>query len=300
MFSDRLDHLPEKKRTELKRALKILFDEFEEAQNGKQRTGHILKVMLFGSYARGDWVEDRRSGYRSDYDLLIVVDIKTWDEQHEVWHKVAEHFLRELTITRNIETPVNFIVHTLQEVNDKLASGKPFFVDIARDGIMLYEAMGHPLAKQRVLDAEGALAEAQDYYDQWFPSAQRRLALAEEAVKRGFRNEAAFDLHQTTEKLYHCVLLVLTRYSPKSHRLKVLRSAAERVEPKLIEAWPRDTRFARRCFDRLDRAYVDARYSTAFSVTDQEINFIVERIYIFLNLVREVCVRRLSGVAGNC
>lgn len=33
--------------------------------------------MLFGSYARGGWVEDRKSGYRSDYDLLVVVNNKT-------------------------------------------------------------------------------------------------------------------------------------------------------------------------------------------------------------------------------
>ena len=31
-------------------------------------------VVLFGSHARGDWVEDPETGYRSDYDLLVVVE----------------------------------------------------------------------------------------------------------------------------------------------------------------------------------------------------------------------------------
>ncbi len=294
MFSDTLEHLPEKKRAELKRALQILFAEFEEAQNGKQRTGHILKVILFGSYARGDWVEDRKSGYRSDYDLLIVVDIETWAEQHEVWHQVSEHFLRELTVTSRIETPVNFIVHSLQDVNDKLSRGKPFFVDIARDGITLYNDGSQALARPKPLDAQQARAEAQIYFDQWYPSVLRRLELANEGIRRGFHNEAAFDLHQTTERLYHCVLQVLTLYSPKSHRLRVLRSSAERVEPRLIEAWPRDTKFFRRCFERLDRAYVDARYSPQYSVTEDELKFMVERIEVLRQLVCQACSDHLA------
>lgn len=60
---------------------------------------------------------------------------------------------------------------------------------------------------------------------------------------------------------YNGVLLVLTLYSPKSHRLGILRSIAENLDPRLIEAWPRDTRAARRAFAQLQRAYVEARYS---------------------------------------
>jgi hypothetical protein len=66
---DQLNHLPAKKQRELARVVKIIFDEFEDAQktklSDKARSGRILKLILFGSYSRGDWVEDRSSGYRS-------------------------------------------------------------------------------------------------------------------------------------------------------------------------------------------------------------------------------------------
>lgn len=62
---------------------------------------------------------------------------------------------------------------------------------------------------------------------------------------RGYDREAAFDLHQTVERLYHCTSHVLTLYSPKSHRLTCLRTHAERVAPLLVAAWPGDSRFAR-------------------------------------------------------
>ena len=73
-----LEHLPEAKRRELERVVEILFSEFEAAIAGGKaefkRQGQILKVILFGSYARGDWVDDPVGGYVSDYDLLVVVN----------------------------------------------------------------------------------------------------------------------------------------------------------------------------------------------------------------------------------
>lgn len=99
------------------------------------------------------------------------------------------------------------------------------------------------------------------HYDKWLPDAAYCLTLAEYAIRDGKTNHAAFMLHQAVERAYHGLLLVLTLYSPKSHRLTVLRSLAENLDPRLIEAWPRDTRAARRAFAQLQRAYVEARYS---------------------------------------
>ncbi|WP_306460449.1 nucleotidyltransferase domain-containing protein [Brucella cytisi] len=212
MEPEKLAHLPDRKRRELEQAVRILFEEMEDSLktklSDKGRRGRILKVALFGSYARGNWVEDHKSGYRSDYDLLVVVNNESFAEQYEAWEKAAERFLQELTVTRHLETPVNFIVHSIMDVNDQLARGRPFFVDIARDGIMLYEAPGNPLVSPKALSPEEARDEAQRHYQHWFPSAERFLKLANVAIQDGFQNEAAFLLHQTGERLYHCVLTV--------------------------------------------------------------------------------------------
>jgi predicted nucleotidyltransferase/HEPN domain-containing protein len=302
-FTDHLDHLPENKRRELALAAQILFDEFADAQKGKaseeKKGGRILKLVLFGSYARGDWVEDHKSGYRSDYDLLVVVDSEAFTDQHDYWDQASDRFLKELTITHRLETPVNFIVHSIRDINNQLARGRPFFVDIARDGIMLYEAEGYPLASPKPLEPGAAKAEAKRHFDHWFPHANRFLKLAQDGIAQNFPNEGAFLLHQTVESLYHCTLLVLTLYSPKSHRLKVLRSHAERTDARLIEAWPRDTKFTRRCFSRLDRAYVDARYSEQYEITDEELAWLVERVKVLTAVVATICAERLQP-DGDC
>lgn len=223
MENEQLSHLPDRKRRELQRAAQILFDEFEDALktklSDKGKRGRILKLILFGSYARGDWVEDRKSGYCSDYDLLVVVNYESFGEQHASWEKAGERFLQEMTMTRRLSTPVNFIVHTYQDLNTQLAQGRPFFADIARDGIVLYETPGFPLASPKVLAPEEARAKAQRHFDHWFPDTVELQASAAFYRDRGNLNLAAFQLHQAAERLYHCVLLVLALYSPKSHRL---------------------------------------------------------------------------------
>ena len=125
-----VDHLPPAKQRELERVVQILFEEFGEAtalatQEWKKK-GRILKIILYGSYARGGWVDEPHTakGYQSDFDLLIIVNDKRLTDRVEYWAKAEERLIRELSITKTLRTPVNFIVHTLQEVNDGLAQGR--------------------------------------------------------------------------------------------------------------------------------------------------------------------------------
>ena len=293
-----LDHLPEAKRRELERVVKILFAEFEDATKGKQivarKAGRILKIVLFGSYARGDWVEDRASGYRSDYDLLVVVNHEELADTLEYWGKADDALLREYQIAQRLTAPANFIVHSLSDVNKRLKKGRPFFVDIVRDGIALYEAPDHPFEKPEPLSSEEARAEAQGYFDHWMPLAAHALRLAVTSIEDGVPRDAAFMIHQAAERLYHCILLVLTLYSPKSHKLNFLRSQAERLAPELIAAWPRESRFEQRCWELLRRAYVDARYSPHYRITADELDWLSCQTAALRDGIEAACHERLT------
>ena len=77
-----LDHLPANKQRELERVKQIIFEEFADSvalatMNWKKK-GRIDKIILYGSYARGGWVDEPHTakGYRSDFDLLIIVSDK--------------------------------------------------------------------------------------------------------------------------------------------------------------------------------------------------------------------------------
>jgi predicted nucleotidyltransferase/HEPN domain-containing protein len=296
-----LDHLPEGKRRELAFVVDVIRKGFafavERRTMSRLRSAQLLKIILFGSYARGDWVEDPVGRYFSDFDLLVVVNSDELTDVAEFWTKTEEALLDELSAGKNLRTPVSIIYHSLDDVNEKLRLGRYFFLDIVRDGIVLFEDQGHAFAEPLPLSPEQALHETQDYFEEWFDSSTRRLELAQAALQKGYWKEAAFDLHQTTERLYHCVLLVRTLYSPKTHNLSRLRQLAEELEPRLKVVWPRETKFERRCFELLREAYVKARYSSHYRISEAELCWLAERVVRLQKLVREACLARIDELA---
>jgi uncharacterized protein len=297
-----LDHLPPAKQRELERVVQILFEEFGDATaiatSDWKKQGRILKVILYGSYARGGWVDEPHTakGYQSDFDLLVIVNHGKLTDRVEFWSTAEDRLNRELAVTRTLRTPVNFIVHTLQEVNDGLAHGRYFFMDVARDGIALYESDSTELHEPKPKTPQQALAMAKEYFGEWFPSATQRFELATVAMERGFQRPAAFDLHQTSEFLYHCVLLVCCFYTPHIHNLGFLRTQAERIDSRLVDAWPRDSRADRRRFEKLKEAYVKARYSKHYRISDEELAWLGERIEVLGRAVQVICEERIAAL----
>jgi len=212
-----LDHLPAKKQRELAHIVRVIFEEFEAAHaRGNQKwnkQGRLFKIVLYGSYARGGWVDDPVGGYKSDYDILIVVSEDKLAD-FEFWSAAESRLMRDMTIFNTLSAPVNLIVHSLKDVNKQLELGRPFFIDIVRDGIALYDEEGFCFAQPRHLPEDEAKVEAQGHFDKWFSSASAFRKMALVAIENGDNNEAAFVLHQAVERLYHCTLLVLTLYSP--------------------------------------------------------------------------------------
>lgn len=303
-----LSHLPQAKQRELARIVRFLFEEFADTivmAEGKRKAGRILKVILFGSHARGDWVDEPHTakGYVSDYDLLIIVNQQDLTDL-DLWHNAEERLIRETQITKVLRTPTSFIVHSLKEVNDALAQGRFFFMDIARDGIALYQSSETELHRPKPKEPGDALDMAQEYFETWFPSAEQFLIQGREAAARGWNNKAAFELHQACERLYHCVLLTLSFYTPHRHNIAFLRSIADTLDVRLVDVWPRDDRRSRSLFTMLRDAYVKARYSKHYSITGDELEWLADRIEGLGGVVQQICSDRISelsrtaGVAG--
>lgn len=298
MRSD-IEHLPSIQQGELDRVKQLLMVEFAEAtaraNQPWKKNGRILKVILFGSYARDDWVDEPENGYQSDYDLLIIVSHPDLTDIADYWYVAEDKILRDTAIAR----PVNIIVHTLEEVNQALSRGEYFWVDIARDGIVLYELPGSALATPRPLTPADACEMAGKYLTEWLPSTDRALTTAQEQALKGaddlgWRKEAVFSLHQATERAYICFLLVRTLYFPRSHNIKFLRSLAEDSEPRLIQAWLRATRIDRRRFELLKRAYVEARYSASYKIGNEDLDALLQSARALREIVESVSRERVE------
>ena len=291
-----LDHLPEKQQAELARIRTTLLTEFDASIAGGTQTwrkhGKILKIILFGSYARDDWVDEPENGYLSDFDLLVIVSNPKLTEIADYWYVAEDKILHDAAIGRT----VNIIVHDLAEVNLGISRGEYFWTDIVRDGVMLYELPGHPLTTPKPMTPAEAHAMANSYFDLWSPKVKDSLEIADFCIGKGKLNDAAYNLHQAVERAYICLLLVHTLYFPRSHNIKFLRSLAEDVDKSIVDAWPRDSKVDRRRFELLKRAYVEARYSDQYAIDNDDLTALAEAATKLLRLVQSSAHQRLASL----
>ena len=294
-----VDHLPAPKQRELDRIVEVIFDEFRQANEnatGRRKGARILKIILFGSHARGDWIDAPLSAnqYKSDYDILVIVSQKELTDRAAYWAKAEERLIRAYTIEKTLPTPVNFIVHSLHEVNDGLAHGRVFFMEVVKDGIALYEADDRELATPKPKTPEEALVTAKEYFDDWLTSSLDFYDQAKHAMERGRGKIAAFELHQATERLYSCLLLTLTYYTPYNHNIAFLRSLAEGLDRRLYGIWPESNRNERAMFQKLKEAYTKARYSKHYQISEEELAWLGERVEELGRVVHQICSEQIA------
>lgn len=83
-------------------------------------------------------------------------------------------------------------------------------------------------------------------------------------------------------------------HGPRTHALDELREAAEAVAPCLRSVWPRASRFERRAFGCIRRAYIEVRYGHSYRISGEELAWAMERVAMLQRLVRDGCGERLK------
>ncbi|WP_240047612.1 HEPN domain-containing protein [Sphingomonas panacisoli] len=163
----------------------------------------------------------------------------------------------------------------------------------------MYELPGSALATPQALTSADAYEMASRYFsgkladlDRWIKTAEIQLELSSD--DQGFRKLAAFNLHQATETAYACYLLTRTLYFPRSHNIKFLRSISEDKNGRLISAWQRSNREERRRFELLKRAYVEARYSDQYEISESDLSWLADSVLRLRDAVEAICRERLS------
>lgn len=249
-----LEKLPHEKQRELARVVKILHQEFDDALAGAEaeweKRGHIWKIFLFGSYAKGKWVDERNvgKGYQSDYDILVIVNNKKFCDYPAFWAKAKDR----MVFDDKIDTEVSFIVHSRREVFAALEEGHYFFSDVRKEGIVLYELNDEPLPAPKLLTPRQAYEVAKKHFEGRLPAARSffetaQMQFAKIREDEYWKRMTAFWLHQAVEQAYSTFLLTLTNYAPASHKLTFLRPLSEGREKRLIDAWPRLEQRHRAC-----------------------------------------------------
>ena len=251
-------------------------------------------IILFGSYARGDWVEDsyREDGttyeYISDFDILVVSK-KEIDPMDRRWRAVEAIIER-----RPLLTKAAIINHDISFLNEKIRHNYYFFVDIVREGIMLYDSGKYELAAPQKLTPKKRLEKAEDYFAYWLEKGDESYRHYGYAIKDKGYNKAAFELHQATENYYASISLVFTDYKPKTHDLKDLCRRANKIHKALQGIFPCQTEEEEYRFELLRRAYVEARYDKNYRITAEELQYLAERVQLLRALTDKLCQEEIA------
>jgi predicted nucleotidyltransferase/HEPN domain-containing protein len=281
-----LAHLPKHKRAELKLVTEIILDECPT----------VLMIVLFGSYARGDWVEDTyvenhiTYEYASDFDILVIVRSGKIVNSTDTWRR-AEARARRFPV----RTWTNLIVESIETVNNALARGHYFFTDIKKEGVLLYDTGEFHLARRRKLNPKERRGQARFNFEFWSRKATHFYDDFESNLGKRRYNQAAFMLHQAVECFYGAIMLVFANYKPKSHDLEKLSHMVAGYDPALLTVFPQATDEQKKCFDLLKRAYVEARYNPGYKITKSQLEYLAERARKLQHLTKKICEARIES-----
>jgi len=281
-----LSHLPKNKSNELKEIVPIICKECSDVE----------MIILFGSYARGDWKEEadlkpeRKSGHKSDYDILVVTSEKTTAVNTGLWNSLAEKMLNMA-----LSAHPRIIAHDIQALNIKLAEGQYFYTDVKKEGCLLYDSGNFKLARQRKLKPEEQKRIAREHYDHWFNRAKDFWFTFEKCFETERYKLSAFNLHQTAESSYKTISLVFTNYNPNEHLLGLLGSTTEKYDPALEDLFPHETAREKNLFKLLDYAYIGARYDADYHIDKDELEFLSERVKVLLEITEKICKAKING-----
>jgi len=289
MLKNKLKHLPDRKQEEIKHLVSLICDHYSPAT-----------IILFGSYARGNWVEEKFEEdvpyhrYQSDFDVLVLVPDRSMKNQRRL-EEYLEDLLNE---SEKIETPVTILVHDLHFINAQLAKCQYFFSDIRREGILIY-GEDLLLKKAKKLSDQERAKLAKEDFEYWFESVNDFYDQFLFSFKKGRLNVSAFSLHQTAEKLYTTMLLVYTRYKPNTHDLRKLRKIVNAFDKRFSEVFLLDTPDKKRLFNLLRSAYVDARYKKTYVITQDELAQLQKEVNKLQRLTDTLCHEKITSLAST-
>lgn len=288
-----INYLPEQKRDELRRIVKCVLEVLPGCE----------MIILYGSYARNTYVDyDQRIEYgirtcfMSDYDILVVTNTRF--QRHVISHilsKATDNYYKGMN--RNESTTVQFIDESIDDLNKAIDKNRYFYTDIKREGIMLYNSGRYKLARRRKQNYREIKELAEEYYNERFERGNEFLLGAIFYNEQGLHKMASFNLHQACENYYNSIILTFTLYSPKEHSLIKLSARAKTHSLESSKAFPRNTEEEKRLFDLLQDAYVQARYSLHFRITQEDIEALIPKVELLRDIARQCCEERIKVYA---
>ncbi len=91
----------------------------------------VKKIILYGSYARGDFNKS------SDIDIMILTDLM--DDEIVKYRSEIAHLAYDVECNNNFETSISPLLKNIDKFNYWLEA-LPFYMNVQREGVVLSES----------------------------------------------------------------------------------------------------------------------------------------------------------------
>ena len=275
-----LSHLPENKIKELETITERITD-----------TGKAEVIVLYGSYDRGDYKEERgkHRGKKSDYDILVIISDCDNDTKNKLRTELSRKF-------KDISVPVQLIVEKEYYVNSNLREKQYFFTDVKREGKILFDTKKLKLEEPKELTPTRRREIAEADFKMWFNDAKKANKGAKFYLSERDFGWASFHLQQVVEMCYTAIEMVLTHYNPYEHNLETLRERIIKFDSRIKEVLPYETEEQIELFDYLNFAYIGGRYRSEedFPISKEQLDYWSEEAQKLLGLTEQICKEKIE------
>lgn len=287
---EKLKHIPEDKLKEL-----------EEITEAIKSSGLTEIVILFGSYARGNFSlkEGRWSGGISDFDLFVITSGKN--------QKSLEIEIKDLL--PETETYVEIISEDIKTFEVMIKENRFFYVDVKREGIILYDTEKYKLPNpSKKMNPQLRLKIAKENFEEKFIFIKYVYDDAITNINKERYRLSAFHLQQVFEKSYKLIDLIFTQYEKQGHKLIPLRIKAKKLDNRIDKVFKIKTESEKDSFEHLCKAYIGARYHLpesklqlkldrpTYDVTKEEVEFWKDEAKKLIEITKIICKEKISSL----
>ncbi|SEM44547.1 HEPN domain-containing protein [bacterium A37T11] len=190
---------------------------------------------------------------------------------------------------------VTVLVHSIDEVNQALQNGSSFFTSIYQKGILLYDHAEQNFVEPGEGQSISKRIQKRERYWEKFHQLSIQFAMgARFYAEKELNTLAVFMLHQAVQHSYSGTLKVMTGYKSNSNSLTRLVRLIETALPDSTFVLSRQTAEENRLTNLLLKGFSDARYLDKFTVSQEEIQKLLNRVSHIIQEANSSCQDHLK------
>lgn len=268
--------------------IKVIFDIISSIW-GKYLKSEI--VIVFWDYIKNEdyfinvvkeW--DQVVNYLEIIDILIITRRPSKGKNLSLSRKI----LSEIKNSNKVSANVNILIEDIFSFNEWISEWRYFYLDILQNWILVYDSWKCRLKNWKNISENELKEIKRSDFEAWYEIASEFFLDYKNAFDRESFRMAIFYLHQTTESLITCYLLVKDWYKPKTHDLEILLSKAKSLSERFNCLF--DFSSEEYYFNLLKWAYIDARYKKSYEVKREDLVFLEKKIIFLKWIVEGLCL----------